>query len=88
MFLVIDNSGASPVEDAEIPLDRATQAWLARVALATGTSPGMVIASILRDVREDDEAMHPTVRPALKLLTGGRYVEEGKRRQEGGGEAV
>lgn len=80
-FRVIDTGGAEPLDDVAIELDRATQAWLARVALASGQAPGMLIASLLRDIREDDEALHPTIRPALKLVPGGRHGEaQGKRR--------
>lgn len=41
---------------AYLPLDRATIAWLARLERLTGTHPNVMIASMLRDIRADDEA--------------------------------
>jgi hypothetical protein len=55
MALTQDNE---PVEivPLEIPLDAATIAWLARLVRATKTPPADIVASMLRDIRIDDEA--------------------------------
>lgn len=42
----------------ELPLDRATIAWLARLHNLTGDHPRIMIASMLRMIRTDDEALH------------------------------
>ena len=48
-------------EDIEVvalalPLDRATASGIEELAAATGAEPEVIIASILHDIREDDEA--------------------------------
>ena len=48
---------------AQLPLDPETIAWLARLHRATGTHPNEIIASMLRDIREDD-AQYDDVPPA------------------------
>jgi hypothetical protein len=55
MPLTQDND---PVEivPLEVPLDAATIAWLARLVRVTKTPPADIVASILRDIRIDDEA--------------------------------
>ena len=40
---------------AQLPLDQATIAWLARLHRVTGDHPNEMIASMLRQIREDDE---------------------------------
>lgn len=45
-------------ESVPVPLDAETRAWLARLSRVTGDSPGRMIASMLRDIRLDDEAAH------------------------------
>jgi len=54
MALTQDNE---PVEivPLEVPLDAATIAWLARLVRVTKTPPADIVASILRDIRIDDE---------------------------------
>jgi len=41
-----------------VPLDAETRKWLAHLSLVTGDSPGRIVASMLRDIRLDDEAAH------------------------------
>ncbi len=41
-----------------VPLDAETREWLARLSMVTGDSPGRIVASMLRDIRLDDEAAH------------------------------
>ena len=41
-----------------LPLDRETIAWLARLQRATGDHPNAMVASMLRDIRADDESEH------------------------------
>jgi hypothetical protein len=43
------------VLSVDLPLDRATAAWLEELAIATGSEPEVLIASILRDIRVDDD---------------------------------
>jgi len=57
----------------DLPLDPATAAWLCAMSLATGDTVGHLIASMLRDIREDDEASH---RFEPVVIIGGRYGEE------------
>lgn len=57
----------------DLPLDAATAAWLGAISLATGAPVGTVIATMLRDIREDDEAAH---RFQPVVIIGGRYGEE------------
>lgn len=42
----------------ELPLDRHTLAWLARLHRVTGDAPAYLIASMLRMIRVDDETAH------------------------------
>jgi hypothetical protein len=39
----------------DLPLDRRTAAWLEELAEETGAEPEVLIASILHDVRTDDD---------------------------------
>lgn len=53
------------VDDVEIvplalPLDRATISWLTRLSRGNDATAAEFIASIVREVREDDEAAHAT----------------------------
>lgn len=41
-----------------LPIDRETVAWLNMLAEVTGATPESIIASMLRDIRIDDERMH------------------------------
>jgi len=41
-----------------IPLDRATLAWLAALAGGCDERAAAIVASMLRDIRVDDEAAH------------------------------
>lgn len=41
-----------------VPLDRETIAWLAELERATGAPARLLVASMLRDIRIDDEAAH------------------------------
>ena len=50
-------------EVVPIPVDRATRAWLVQQAAATGRHPSEVAATILHDVRSDDERAHELDRP-------------------------
>jgi hypothetical protein len=43
-----------------LPLDPETEFWLQRLARATGDRPAVIVASMLRDIRIDDEAAHET----------------------------
>ena len=45
----------------ELALDRATIAWLARLMHVTGTHPSEIVASMLRDIRADDEQAHQPI---------------------------
>lgn len=45
----------------EVPLDPATHAWLAKIARMTKQTPADVVASMVRDIRVDDEQTHDTV---------------------------
>ena len=40
----------------DVPLDADTIAWLARLVRTTGSAPAEIVASMLRDIRIDDEA--------------------------------
>lgn len=42
----------------DLPLDRETMSWLAQLANITGAAPSSIVASMLRDIRKDDEAAH------------------------------
>lgn len=43
-----------------LPLDQATVDWLNRLSQHTGDRPELIIASMLRDIRMDDEATSST----------------------------
>jgi hypothetical protein len=45
-------------ETLPIELDRETIVWLARLSRVTGSHPAKIIASMLRDIRVDDERAH------------------------------
>lgn len=47
---------------AQLPLDGATLRWLARLQRLTGDHPNILIASMLRDIRKDDEAANASDR--------------------------
>jgi hypothetical protein len=42
----------------ELPLDKATRDWLAHLSVVTGSAPEQIVASMLRDIRIDDEQAH------------------------------
>jgi hypothetical protein len=42
----------------DLPLDRETVHWLARLSRVTGDHPRRIVASMLHDIRIDDEAAH------------------------------
>jgi hypothetical protein len=44
----------------ELPIDRDTIAWLARLSRVTGDAPAALVASMLRMIRLDDEQAHET----------------------------
>ena len=44
----------------EVPLDRETREWLAKLSKITRDSPAAMVASMLRDIRIDDELTHAT----------------------------
>lgn len=44
----------------KLPLDQATVDWLNRLSECTGDRPEAIIASMLRDIRVDDEAANST----------------------------
>ena len=46
------------VVEFSVPLDLKTVAWLMELADANHASPAMVLASIIRDIRADDEMQH------------------------------
>jgi hypothetical protein len=46
------------VDDLPVPLDRETRRWLADLARASGAHPRELIASMLHDIRRDDERAH------------------------------
>lgn len=58
-----DSSGILPVE-----LDSETLAWLAELSRITGAAPQAIVASMLRDIRRDDEAAHDGVHVLLDQL--------------------
>lgn len=41
-----------------VPLDRDTRAWLRDLAEVTGRAPARLVASMISEIRRDDEAMH------------------------------
>jgi hypothetical protein len=43
-----------------LPLDQATLQWLTHLSGGNDTVAAEIIASMLRDIRVDDEAMHET----------------------------
>ena len=43
-----------------LPLDRLTLRWLLKLARCTGDDPAAMVLSMLRMIREDDEAAHET----------------------------
>jgi len=45
-------------QNIAVPLDGDTREWLSRLSLATGDPMGRIVASMLRDIRADDEACH------------------------------
>ena len=47
-----------PLDDGVIPLDWRTHRWLERLQRATGTPMAQIVASMLYDIRVDDERMH------------------------------
>ena len=50
-----DNREAVPLV---LPLDRETLMWLAEISGGNDQAAAEIIASMLRDIRVDDEAMH------------------------------
>lgn len=45
----------------DIVLDEDTQHWLEELSAETGVHPAVLVASILRDLRIDDEKAHETL---------------------------
>lgn len=43
-----------------VPLDEETDAWLAQLSQVTGTPREVIVASILRDIRIDDQQADQT----------------------------
>lgn len=41
-----------------VPLDRDTRRWLVELAQATGNPPARLVATMLAEIRTDDEAAH------------------------------
>lgn len=41
-----------------VPLDSDSRRWLAELAAATGRAPGDLVATMIREIRVDDEAAH------------------------------
>jgi hypothetical protein len=67
MRLVMSMIATNDEEDlevfpAELRLDGATLRWLARLERLTGAHPNQIIASMLRDIRRDDEAANASDR--------------------------
>ena len=60
MKLNLPNEESDDVEvvPMELPLDRRTIAWLARLHRVTGDRPADIIASMLEMIRIDDEMEH------------------------------
>jgi hypothetical protein len=56
-FIVDDEEDILP-----IPIGSELRAWLAQLSRDTGAAPGILAASILDDVRRDDEATERTIR--------------------------
>lgn len=46
-----------------IPVDLHTFCWLASVAKESAALPETIASTVLRDVRQDDEALHVTTAP-------------------------
>jgi hypothetical protein len=57
------NRSADDVEIVrlELPLDRETVSWLSRLSRGCDNEAAQMIASMLKDIREDDEAAHATL---------------------------
>lgn len=55
-----------------VELDDATLAWLIEVADMHHAEPAVIAASILRDIRQDDQDAHlqETMKPALRVVGG------------------
>lgn len=51
----MDRQDEDDVVYFSVPVDAATFAWLERIAEASHAPPALVIASIIQDVRADDE---------------------------------
>ena len=45
----------------EVPIDPATWTWLEKIARITKQTPADVVASMVRDIRVDDEQTHDTI---------------------------
>lgn len=63
----------------ELPLDRATIAWLAHLHNLTGDHPRIMIASMLRMIRVDDEALHSKPKRKRIKSNGENRYGEGRR---------
>ena len=50
-------------KDELVPLDDETALWLVRLSQVTGTPRGRLVASILRDIRVDDEVAEGAAAP-------------------------
>jgi len=66
----LQNQDDVEVVPLELPLDLRTIAWLARLTHVTGDRAADIVASMLRAIREDDEAAHePQDDAALETQT-------------------
>lgn len=54
------DDGPTETVTLDLPLDRKTMSWLAKLAVDGGEA-GAVVASMLRMIRIDDEAAHATM---------------------------
>lgn len=54
----IEDDADEDVVEFGVPLDLKTVAWLMELADACHAPPACVLASLIKGVREDDEAMH------------------------------
>jgi hypothetical protein len=55
---LLEDDNDVEVVPLDVPMDNATIMWLARLCRVTGARPAAIVASMLRDIRVDDEASH------------------------------
>ena len=63
----MDTKDDTEVISMELPLDRQTIVWLLRLTCVTGDRPADIVASILHDIRVDDEHADDGPSPPLHL---------------------